>query len=107
MGNNGNLEWNKDLQPVQMPNENTDTESLEEQKRIRYKQDTRARAYLTRWVCSIVTLWLVFAIGLTIALHLPFKHIEDNVAMVIFGTMTVNVLGLANIVLRGLFDKKQ
>lgn len=107
MGNNGNLEWNKDLQPVQMPNENTDTESLEEQKRILYKQDTRARAYLTRWVCSIVTLWLVFAIGLTIALYLPFKHIEDNVAMVIFGTMTVNVLGLANIVLRGLFDKKQ
>ena len=102
MGNNGNLEWNKDLQPVQMPNENTDTESLEEQKRIRYKQDTRARAYLTRWVCSIV-----IAIGLTIALYLPFKHIEDNVAMVIFGTMTVNVLGLANIVLRGLFDKKQ
>lgn len=49
----------------------------------------------------------MFAIGLTITLYLPFKHIEDNVAMVIFGTMTVNVLGLANIVLRGLFDKKQ
>ena len=64
MGEKGNLEWNKDLQPVQLPNENTDTESLEEQKRIRYKQDTRARAYLTRWVCTIVTLWLVFAISL-------------------------------------------
>lgn len=107
MDNKNDLEWEEDFAPVQLPNDNADIESLERQEQIRYKQDTRARAHLTRWVCTIVTLWLLFAICLTIALYLPHKNIDNNVAMVIFGTMTVNVLGLANIVLKGLFEKKQ
>lgn len=106
MENDSTLGWSDGEKLIDASNTDIDNESLEEQKKERYKQNTHARRFLTYWVCIIVTFWLLFSIILTVMLYCPNKNIEPSVAITIFGTQTLNVLGLANIVLRSLFNSK-
>lgn len=80
-----------------------DAGDLNYQKRIRYKQDTSYRKYLAIWMMIVVSFWLLLVI-LFVAFNKPWcLFISDNVLVTLLATTTVNVLGLANIVLKGLF----
>ncbi|MDR1459617.1 MAG: hypothetical protein LBI60_05330 [Bacteroidales bacterium] len=72
----------------------------------RYKQDTDERKLLSHWVIWVVSAWLFFTL-----LILAFNHpwclgLSDAVCCMFLGTTTVNILGLAYIVLKGLFPEK-
>lgn len=68
----------------------------------RYEQDTRWRSRLSRWVIIIDSAWLCAIIVILWFNDGCFK-LSDNVLMVLLGTTTINVLGLAHIILKGLF----
>lgn len=84
---------------------NVDVDSLEEQERLRYKQDTGHRKKLVVWVRQVTSLWL-FAVIVLLALHgANVLHFDTTVLVTLLATTTANVLGLALIVLKGLFPK--
>lgn len=87
---------------------NPDIFSLDDQKRAkndRYLQDTQQRRSLARWVTWVVGIWLAGVLLTMFALGFNFLgfSLSDATAMMLLGTTTVNVLGLAYIVLKGLF----
>lgn len=94
------------LNPVEIP-ENVDELSLNEQKKTRYSQDTRFRKHLAKWVMYIVPIWLALVIIIVILQGIlqSFK-LSDSVLITLLATTTVNVLGLAFIVLKGIFPQK-
>ncbi len=72
------------------------------QKTKRYADDTRHRQGLVSWVKYVVSLWLL---GTFMVLCLNnFLMLNDGVLVALLTTTTVNILGLAFIVLRGLFQ---
>ena len=86
-----------------------DNESKETQEKERYKQDTEHRDYLVHWVVYTNSAWLIAVMVVLIA-HgsyddetIKFFHLSDGVIIALLGTTTANVLGLAYIVLKGLF----
>lgn len=83
-----------------------DTNNLEQQKRDRYRQDTKHRGLLTNWVIWTVSLWLLAVIVLVYlcADYTWFFSLSDEVMVALLVTTTANVLGLAFIVLKGLFN---
>ena len=84
-----------------------------EQEKIRYLQLQNddlenANAHckkLVTWMIVVVSAWLVITAGIVIA-QLCLDHLSDTVLCALLTTTTVNVLGLAVIVLRGLFRDK-
>lgn len=80
-----------------------DQHSLDEQIKDRYAQNTKHRYTLVIWMMWIVGAWLVITAGIVIAQLCVKKGISDAVMCALLTTTTVNVLGLAVIVLRGLF----
>ncbi len=83
-----------------------DTSSLKGQEKIRYTQDTKYRKHLTRWVMHIVPFWLL---GVFIVVCLCASHIwelSDIAISALLTTTTANILGLAYIVLKGMFPQK-
>jgi hypothetical protein len=73
----------------------------------RYKQDTKARGWLSRWVAWVVSLWLL-AVILILVLNEPLHlNISDIVRCTLLGTTSANVLGLPYIVLKGLFHTQK
>jgi hypothetical protein len=82
-----------------------DSRDLKAQENQRYAQDTHERRILSKWVRYVVSLWLAIVI-IIIMLNNRFVGLSDTVCCVLLGTTTINILGLAFIVLRGLFDKK-
>lgn len=89
--------------------EDMDVESKRSQS-IRYKQNTAHRDYLVKWVVVTNSAWLIAVVVILIA-HGAYDekaklfHLSDSVIMTLLGTTTVNVLGLAFIVLKGLFGE--
>lgn len=87
---------------------NVDNESKEIQEKERYRQDTKHRDYLVHWVVYTNSAWLI-AVMLVLISHgaydetTKFFHLSDGVIMTLLGTTTANILGLAYIVLKGLF----
>lgn len=82
-----------------------DEHSLREQKILyndRFKKDTTWRCRLSWWVIGVDSVWLT---SILVILFLNTKSIQlsDSVLLMLLGTTTVNVLGLAFIVLKGLF----
>jgi len=69
----------------------------------RLEQDTKYRKVLARWVIFTVSIWLLFVIGALTFNNKCDIGISDTVACVLLGTTTLNILGLAYIVLKGLF----
>lgn len=80
-----------------------DTMSIERQKSIRFGQDTKHRKWLVLWMMIIVSFWLVVVLMTTIFNDLWHFNISQGVMITLLATTTVNVLGLANIILNGLF----
>lgn len=81
--------------------ENQDYKSLNQQKADRFGQDTKHRRILVRWTMVLITGWL-----LAVLLIIVFcKGLSDVVLTTLLATTTVNVLGLAKIVLGNLFPR--
>ena len=68
----------------------------------RYRQDTRWRQWLTTWVVVVDTLWLGGTMWLLLC-NQQHVHLPPAVLVALLCTTTANVLGLAYIVLKGLF----
>ncbi|MBQ0082577.1 MAG: hypothetical protein KBT41_04775 [bacterium] len=64
------------------------------------------RHTLVVWMIIVVSVWLAFTAGIVIAQLIMYK-LTDAVLCALLTTTTVNVLGLAVIVLKGLFPKKK
>lgn len=82
-----------------------DTLNLKEQKRERYSQDTRYRKNLAIWVMWVVSLWLLFVLLIIASVPIFGLKMDKEVQMTLLATTTVNVLGLAYIVLKGIFKQ--
>ena len=102
---------NKQLTPNAISNtiENSgndpDSLNISEQKRKRYEQNTLHRKFLMYWVVSVVSIWLLIVINVIIANAKLKLGMESEVQITLLATTTVNVLGLAYIVLKGLFEE--
>jgi hypothetical protein len=83
--------------------ENVDDMSLAEQKAVRYGQDTKYRSHLAIWVMWIVPGWLVLVIVILGLCGFRVMELNTEVLITLLATTTVNVLGLAYIVLKGIF----
>jgi len=72
----------------------------------RFIADTKHRKGLIFWVKYVVSIWLllvIFVVALNSVLSLNLK---ESVLITLLTTTTVNILGLAYIVLKGLFEIK-
>lgn len=96
-----------DTTPPNVKKNDIDKMSLDEQKlkNDRYQKDTNWRHRLSWWVIGVDSVWLS-VILLILALNNSYIHLSDPVLMMLLGTTTINVLGLAFIVLKGLFNEK-
>lgn len=84
-----------------------DSESLDTQMRVlhnkRFESDTEWRCRLSWWVIGLDSVWVI-AVILILVFNSSCLHIDTSVLITLLGTTTLNVLGLAFIVLRGLFE---
>lgn len=80
-----------------------DSKDISIQKKERYGQDTRFRKYLAVWVMMIVPVWLSVILVIVGLCACGLWHLSDVQMTTLLATTTANVLGLAYIVLRGLF----
>ncbi|MDR1938643.1 MAG: hypothetical protein LBQ73_09150 [Tannerellaceae bacterium] len=86
-----------------------DAISFREQKKLkneRYKQDTDERKLLSHWVMCVVSIWLFLVLLILSMNNLLHLNLSDTVVCMLLGTTTINILGLAYIVLKGLFESK-
>ncbi len=95
--------------PPEASTNDNDERSLKEQerrfnedKRLRYNSDTRWRCRFSWWVIGVDSGWLL-AILIILFLNNSVLHLADSVLIMLLGTTTANVIGLAFIVLKGLF----
>lgn len=86
---------------------NVDNESLATQEKERYKQDTRQRKFLALWVVWATSLWLGLVLIIVFFQGFLLIKLDNTVLNVLLATTTINVLGLAYIVLEGLFGKSK
>jgi hypothetical protein len=71
----------------------------------RYEQDTKERKLLSHWVIIVVSAWLFLTVSILALNHPLCLKLGDAVCCTLLGTTTVNILGLAYIVLKGLFPQ--
>ena len=81
---------------------NVDNAPLKEQVH-RYHQDTEQRLFLAKWVVWVSSIWLGAVLLILTFCGLRFLALDVVVLNVLLATTTANVLGLAYIVLKGLF----
>lgn len=80
---------------------NPDEYDLGKQKSWRYYHDTIHRGHLITWVMWIIPVWLLAVLVITAFA----KEISDTVKTTLLVTTTANVIGLALVVLKGMFSK--
>ena len=85
--------------------QDVDQSSLKEQVRERYSQDTRFRKHLALWVMCIVPVWLTLVLVIVFFCAFKLTNLDSSVLITLLAT-TVNVLGLAYIVLKGIFSQR-
>lgn len=78
-----------------------DDYDLRKQEAIRYKEDTIHRKTLVKWMMIVVSIWLGGVLLITASSY--WLKISPSVIMTLLATTTANVLGLAHIILKGLF----
>lgn len=93
------------LNTIENSGNDPDSLNISEQKRKRYEQNTLHRNFLVHWVAWVVSLWLLIVINVIIANARLKLGMESEVQITLLATTTVNVLGLAYIVLKGLFGE--
>jgi len=74
---------------------------------LRYRQDTKERKLLSHWVVWVVSIWLLLTITVLLLNRLLRFNLSDVVCCTLLGTTTANILGLAFIVLQGLFPNNK
>jgi len=84
-----------------------DESDFQTQEIRRYKQDTDERKLLSHWVVIVVSFWLFLVLLLLFCDGIKWICITDTVSCVLLGTTTINILGLAYIVLTGLFPESK
>lgn len=100
------LQWDVGVQPTYTSaGKDYDTLNLGEQKRARYKQDTHFRRCLAIWVMHIVPLWLFMVMIVVVFYGVGWMNLSDTAIVTLLATTTANVLGLAYIVLKGIFPE--
>lgn len=111
--NNGytldNAQFNVNAIPQGSPNnllDGVDDMSMRQQRKDRFSQDTRFRKHLANWVMIIVPSWLVTVIVILILCGCRVLEFNSEVLITLLATTTVNVLGLAYIVLKGIFPEE-
>lgn len=83
-----------------------DNDNLHEQKRMRYAQDTHYRRVFSWWVIGLVSLWFLAIISITFLEGLGVMQLPIAAYSTLLATTTANILGLAYIVLKGMFPPK-
>lgn len=105
----GKIEWTiEDINPesnIPETMHNPDEDSLSTQKKARFKQDTEFRKHFSIWVMIIVPVWLVLTLVVLVLTGLEITIYSEGVLVALLATTTANVLGLAFIVLRGMFPE--
>lgn len=81
--------------------------SMSEQKRMRYEQDTHFRKHFANWVMIVIPAWLLFVILILAGCGSGLLYIDSTVLVTLLTTTTVNVLGLAYIVLKDIFHNRR
>jgi len=84
--------------------EDYDKHDIGWQKTRRFAEDTKHRKGLVLWVKSVVSLWLTGVLFVVTFNSLLCFNLSDKVMIALLTTTTVNILGLAYIVLKGLFQ---
>lgn len=84
-----------------------DDKSMREQRKARFSQDTRFRKHLANWVMIIVPSWLFLVIVILFLDGFDLLKLQKEVLITLLATTTVNVLGLAYIVLKGIFPESK
>ena len=84
-------------------NADIDKDTLKEQKRARYSQDTSYRKYLAVWVMVVTSLWLLAVMVVLILIGAGVLTLDSTVIVTLLATTTANVLGLPLIVLKGIY----
>ncbi|MDH6305182.1 hypothetical protein M2459_002279 [Parabacteroides sp. PF5-5] len=88
---------------VNTPSSDIDLLNLDDQRKERYKQNTRHRGILSKWVMFVVSIWLLLVMCL-LFLNKPLGlDLEGDVIKTLLTTTTINILGLPLIILRSLF----
>lgn len=87
------------------PRFNPDDADIGKQKTWRYYHDTIHRKHLICWVMWIIPIWLIAVLFIT-AFALP-NRVSDTVKTTLLVTTTANVIGLALVVLKGMFSKEE
>lgn len=82
-----------------------DKNDLGEQKKARFEQDTKFRKHFSNWVMAIVPSWLLLTMTLMFFTGFRLTSFSDGVIVALLTTTTANVLGLAFIVLKGMFPE--
>lgn len=93
----------KGINPIDI--DDIDTSSLKDQEKIRYRQDTKFRKHLTLWVMIIIPSWLILVFILLCLCAFRLCELSNAILTTLLATTTANILGLANIVLKGMFLK--
>lgn len=81
--------------------------SMSEQKRMRYEQDTHFRKHFANWVMIVIPAWLLFVILILVGCGSGLMTLDSTVLVTLLTTTTVNVLGLAYIVLKDIFHNRR
>jgi len=81
--------------------EDTYGEKHQDPDRRRFDQDTKTRLWLSVWVVSVSSLWLLFVVLVVCFCHF---RMSGEIIIALLCTTTANILGLPYIVLHGLFD---
>ena len=95
--------FNMKLEDVSIPLDDVDTKDIKNQLLERYGQDTRFRRHLARWVMFIVPLWLLAVVVIIVCSGIGWINIDKEVLITLLATTTANILGLAFVLLKGLF----
>lgn len=90
---------------IESTNQDTDKLNLNEQKKIRFGQDTKHRKQLVCWMMWVVSIWLGIVMFILMFNKLLKFNIDNEILITLLATTTINVLGLANIILKGLFGR--
>lgn len=107
-----NIEPPKSLNDKTKKGEESDPDSLPLGEAIarvtldRYKQDTKWRDLLAKWVVRVTSIWMfTILVILLIKGFCSTFDLEKEVLITLLATTTANVLGLPLIVLRGIFSE--
>lgn len=110
MANNEDMDsllWHDDSSVPLADNFDSDRNDLKEQIRARYEQDTKFRHHLSVWVMIIVPTWMILVLLLVCLTGKGKTELSDTTMVALLSTTTVNVLGLAYIVLKGIFPESK